>query len=185
MKKLIRKLRKYFYLIKNVFRRILYKIVYRNQFEMSFNSTVKGKLSIDMLHGGACKIGKYLSSAGPLYIKCVNDGKLTIGKNCYFNHNCSITCGEKIEIGNRCIFANNVVIIDHDHKIVPGHGAEEALVSSPIKLDNSVWCGANVTLLKGIHIGEGSVIAAGAVVRTDIPAHSLAAGVPARVIKEL
>ena len=55
----------------------------------------------------------------------------------------------------------------------------------PIEVGNNVWIGARVTLLPGVHIGEGSVIAAGAVVTKDIPAHVLAAGVPARVVRPI
>lgn len=49
-------------------------------------------------------------SRGPLYLKSVNGGKMTIGENIFFNHNCSLTCAESIVIGNHCMFANNLVM---------------------------------------------------------------------------
>lgn len=78
----------------------------------------------------------------------------------------------------------NVVIVDHDHK-VSRKGVKSDLVSAPIVIGNSVWIGANVTILKGVNIGEGAVIAANSVVRNDVAPHSLAEGVPARFIKEI
>ena len=82
------------------------------------------------------------------------------------------------------MFANNLVIVDHDHKY-SSSGITGELVSNEINIGNNVWCGANVTILKGVHIGDGAVIAAGAVVNRDVPAHTVVGGVPARVLKEI
>ncbi|WP_219937762.1 DapH/DapD/GlmU-related protein [Succinivibrio faecicola] len=54
---------------------------------------------------------------GPIYIKCEKGAKLSIGNNVFFNHNCSITAHSSISIGDGCNIANNVVIVDHNHKI--------------------------------------------------------------------
>lgn len=121
-------------------------------------------------------------SRGPLYLKSVDGGKITIGENVFFNHNCSLTCAGSIEIGNHCMFANNLVIIDHDHEIGKD-GVTGTLASKAIIIEDRVWCGANVTITKGIHIGTGAVIGAGAVVVNDVEAHSIVAGVPAKKIK--
>ena len=85
-------------------------------------------------------------------------------------------------IGDNCMFANNLVIIDHDHKILKD-GVAGALVSEPIIIEERVWCGANVTITKGVHIGRGAVIGANAVVVKDVKAYSTVAGVPAKKIK--
>lgn len=111
-------------------------------------------------------------TTGPFYIKCASNANIKIGSRCFFNHNVSITCVEQIKIGNNCNFANNVVIVDYDHKL-SSLGVIDGLNSKPIKIGNNVWCGANVTLLKGITIGDGAVIAAGAVVNKDIPCYEL------------
>nr|WP_308623742.1 acyltransferase [uncultured Eisenbergiella sp.] len=81
------------------------------------------------------------------------------------------------------MFANNLVIVDHDHSIENG-AVSENLLSEPITIGDNVWIGANVTILKGVTIGNGSIIAAGAVVNKDIPAHSIFAGAPAKCISE-
>ena len=86
-------------------------------------------------------------------------------------------------IGNQCMFANNFVVVDHDHDRKDGKILKE-LVSAPVKIGNNVWCGANVTVLKGVTIGDGAVIAAGSVVNRDVAAYSVVAGVPARKISK-
>ena len=108
-------------------------------------------------------------------------GNLSIGENVFFNHNCSITCADKIKIGNHCMFANNFVIVDHDHE-VGENGVTGDLTAKPIVIEDRVWCGANVTIVKGVHIGAGAVIAAGAVVIKDVPKRAVVAGVPGKVI---
>ena len=122
-------------------------------------------------------------TAGPFYIKCTDKAEITIGDNCFFNHNCSLTAAENIVIGNQCMFANNFVVVDHDHDRKDGKILKE-LVSAPVKIGNNVWCGANVTVLKGVTIGDGAVIAAGSVVNRDVAAYSVVAGVPARKISK-
>lgn len=83
---------------------------------------------------------------------------------------------------NCCMFANNLVIIDHDH-IIGTNGVTGELITKPIVIEKCVWCGANVTITKGVHIGAGAVIAAGAVVTKDVPEKAVVAGVPARIIR--
>lgn len=58
-----------------------------------------------------------------------------------------------------------------------------ALIAKPVTIEDRVWCGANVTITKGVHIGKGAIVAAGAVVTKDVPARALVAGVPAKIIR--
>lgn len=145
-------------------------------------NSIRGEFKIEIKGDGHISVGRFLMSRGPLYLKSVNGGKMTIGENVFFNHNCSLTCAESIMIGNNCMFANNLVIIDHDHEIGKD-GVMETIISKPIIIEDRVWCGANVTITKGVHIGIGAVIGANAVVINDVEAHSIVAGVPARKIK--
>ena len=121
-------------------------------------------------------------SRGPLYLKCTEGGHIEIGERTFFNNNCSITAAKNIKIGSHCMFANNLVIVDHDHKY-SSSGITGELVSNEINIGNNVWCGANVTILKGVHIGDGAVIAAGAVVNRDVPAHTVVGGYPPQTMK--
>lgn len=103
----------------------------------------------------------------------VENGKLKIGDKCFFNGNVSITCIDEVSIGNGCQFANNLVIVDHDHNYKAQGEGDKTLVSSPVKIGNNVWIGANCTVLRGSVIGDNAVIAAGSVVMGTIPENTL------------
>ena len=145
-------------------------------------NSIRGSFQPEVVGDGHIVIGNFLMSRGPIYLKSVDGGQLSIGDSVFFNHNCSITCAERITIGNHCMFANNLVIVDHDHQ-VNEEGVTGSLISKPVIIEDHVWCGANVTITKGVHIGTGAVIAAGAVITKDVPAGALVGGVPARIIR--
>lgn len=159
-------------------------IAYRNRVKMHVLNAIHGKIYIH-LHGrgGNLSVGKFLMTNGPMYIDIGESANLTIGDRVFFNHNCSITCNQNISIGNNCMFANNLVIVDHDHKISNTEISGDEFVVNKVSIGNNVWCGANVVVTKGVNIGDGAVIAAGSVVTKNIPPHCLAAGVPAKIIK--
>jgi acetyltransferase-like isoleucine patch superfamily enzyme len=113
-------------------------------------------------------------------------GRLEIGDRVFINHGSSISAHTLVRIGNDCKIGEHGIVLDCDfHELEHpthdgGHGE-----SRPVVLEDAVWLGARVTVLKGVTIGRGSVIAAGSVVTRDIPAGVLAGGVPARVLRPL
>lgn len=114
------------------------------------------------------------------YIQMNENAKLTIGDGGYFNHGTAIQCSSEITIGDHVFVAPNVAIQDYDEHIVLKEGYEP---SKPIHIGNHVWIGKNATILKGVTIGDHSIIAAGAIVTKDVPPHCLVGGVPAKVIE--
>ena len=111
----------------------------------------------------------------------VNKGASFIYKSGYVNYETVIACFNKIEIGENVIIGERVQIRDsNNHEICyPGYK-----VSSPIRICNNVWIGLGAKILSGVTIGEGAIIAAGAVVTKDVPPHSLVGGCPAKILKE-
>ena len=109
-------------------------------------------------------------------------GVLLLGNKSYMNASL-ISCSLSISIGDDCAIAGNVLIQDSDfHAVIDEFGSEKK-VSKPITIGNHVWICAKATILKGVTIGDGAIIAAGAVVTQDVPAHALVAGNPAKIIK--
>ena len=97
----------------------------------------------------------------------------------FINSNCEIRCSESISIGENVAIAPEVIIRDSDdHQIV---GSKK---TSPINIGNHVWIGTRAMILKGVSIGDNSVIAAGSIVTHDVPSNCLVAGVPAIIKKE-
>ncbi len=160
---------------------LIFKIVFGRRLKVTFLNSFEGKIhfSIDSL--GKISIQKNLMVRGPLYLRSFEKGYLVIGKYVFFNHNCSITVMKNVQIGDHCMFGNNLVIVDHDH--ISSFQNDNAYESDEVVIGNHVWCGANVTILKGVHIGDGAIIAAGAVVNKDIPSGEIWGGNPAKKIK--
>ncbi len=98
----------------------------------------------------------------------------------FFNSNIKIRCHNKIEIGSGVAISHDVTIMDSDAHEILENGYKK---SQPIVIGNNVWIGTRATILKGVTIGDGAIIAAGAVVTKDVPAHSLVGGVPAKILK--
>ena len=107
----------------------------------------------------------------------VNTGaRLRLGSG-YINNGTRLACFSEITIGDDCAISENVVIRDSDN-----HAVEDGKpMSAPIDIGNHVWVGIGAIILKGVTIGDGAVVAAGAVVTRDVPPNSLVAGVPAVV----
>ncbi len=109
--------------------------------------------------------------------------KLILG-NCYLNYNCTIICSEQIEIGDGTAIAPDVLIRDSDDHYLLNELGQKMYNTKPIKIGQGCWIGSRTIILKGVTIGDNCVVAAGSVVTKDIPANCLAAGVPAKVIRE-
>ena len=98
----------------------------------------------------------------------------------YINYNSNISCYESIKIGKNVYIGEGATIRDSDSHLVVYEGY---IMTKPIVISDNVWIGLNATILKGVTVGEGAVIAAGAVVTKDVPPYSMVAGVPAKVVK--
>ena len=116
-------------------------------------------------------------------IVVANGGRLQLGRNSYMNASL-IQCASTIAIGDGCAIAGDVLIQDTDFHSVLDENGNEKERAKPITIGNHVWICAKATVLKGVTIGDGAIVAAGAVVTKDVPAHALVGGNPARVIKE-
>ena len=107
----------------------------------------------------------------------IDDALIKIGHHCGFS-GVSIVANTKVLIGNNVIVGANTIIGDRD-----GHNEIYASNSRPILIEDHVWIGMNVIILKGVHIGANSIIAAGAVVTKNIPANEIWGGNPAKFLK--
>lgn len=99
----------------------------------------------------------------------------------FFNSNVKVRCKDRIKIGNNVAISHDVTIMDSDAHQVKYDGYK---ITNPIEIGNNVWIGSKALILKGVKIGDGAIIAAGSVVTKDVPANSMVAGVPAKVIKQ-
>lgn len=108
---------------------------------------------------------------------------LHFGKRVFVNSGCKFQDQGGITIGDDVLVGHNCVIATLNHEPNPDRRAD--MIPAPVNIGNKVWIGANVTILPGVSIGEGAIIAAGAVVNKDVPPRTVVGGVPAKVLKQL
>ncbi|WP_305067252.1 acyltransferase [Mangrovivirga halotolerans] len=111
-----------------------------------------------------------------------NNAKLIVGQNSRIN-GCHISVTGLVEIGENVRVSPYVLILDDDFHDIHNHF--EKGVQLPVIIEDDVWIASKAIILKGVRIGKGAVIAAGAVVTKDVPPYTVAAGVPAKIIKHI
>ncbi len=111
--------------------------------------------------------------------------RLIVGDHVFLGAGCEFDFKRGITVGSHCLIASGCYFIDHDHQTTRRDlpmGQQTGGPEAPVVLENDVWVGANVVILKGVTIGRGAIVAAGAVVTDSIPPYEIWGGVPARKI---
>lgn len=119
----------------------------------------------------------------PFY--CDYGYNIHVGKGFFANYNCTILDVAPVRFGDNCLLAPNVAIYTAGHPIHPVSRNSAYEYGIEVNIGNNVWIGGNAVICPGVTIGDNCVIGAGSVVTKDIPAWSVAAGNPARVIKTI
>jgi acetyltransferase-like isoleucine patch superfamily enzyme len=134
---------------------------------------------------GRLILGKWVHLGVGTALRC-HEGTLSLGDKSNLARHISVNCYLDVEIGDSALIADNVYISDFDHRFddlaVPIK--DQGIAKSRVRIGRDVWLGTKVTVCRGVVIGEGTVVGANAVVTNDLPAFSVAVGVPARVIKD-
>lgn len=149
------------------------KVFYPKHTSIGKGTISDAKIHLMMYKHGSLIIGDQLSVRRRLELRC--SGKITIGKGCFFNNDCSITAMKSVKIGDHCVFGESVKIYDHNHRfnesgrliVQQGFKADEVIIGS------NVWIGSHVTILKGVHIGDNCVIGANCVIAQSISANTV------------
>ena len=133
------------------------------------------------------EIGRGTVIAGALDLVGHTDPRrnFSIGEHGFVNAGCHVDASARVTIGDHVAIARDVLIITHTHAVGSAGRRAAELVSSPVHVGNGCWIGARVTVLPGVTIGDGAVVAAGAVVVDDVPPDAVVAGVPSRVVRRL
>lgn len=117
----------------------------------------------------------------PFYTDCGKN--IHIGKNVFINMGCKFQDQGGIFIDDGALIGHNVVLATLNHAMEPERRGD--MLPAPIHIGKRVWIGANAAVLPGVTIGDGAVVAAGAVVTKDVPANTVVGGVPAKVIHSI
>lgn len=123
--------------------------------------------------------------AGARICACNESAQVSIGKNTTFGYHSHLFASAGVKIGDNCLIAPFVYIVDSDHGIEKGTLInQQANQSEAIEIGSDVWIGTGAKILKGVTIGDGAVIAAGALVKENVEPYKIVGGVPAKVISE-
>lgn len=122
------------------------------------------------------------------YLTASQGASISIGEGSYLSHEVKINSRASISIGKNVLIASQVFIMDYDgHSIISlasNNQRQPEIRGKPIIIENNVWIGTKVTILKGVRIGAGSIVGANSCVVSDVPPHTIVAGNPAKVVKE-
>ena len=133
---------------------------------------------------GRLVLGRWVHIGSGNSIRC-HEGTLRIGDKCVFGKDNTVNAYLDVEFGAATIVADWVYVCDFDHVFddVTVPIKDQGIVKSPVRIGPDVWLGTKVTVVRGVTVGQGCVVAANAVVNRDLPAYSVAVGVPARVVR--
>jgi len=137
---------------------------------------------------GRLEIGEGVLLEPGVWITAPGAARVRIGSGTFLNLGVMVASLELVEIGEHCMFANCCFVSDSGHRFDDPHTPvpwQGFTTKGPTRVGDNVWCGAHVVITSGVSIGERCVIGANSVVTQDIPAYSIVAGAPARVLRTI
>lgn len=163
-----------------------YKLFMRKRLIINGIPRLSCKASIRYRNGSRITLNKGSYFAEGTLLRVTENAEFSMGVNSGFNSYCVITCRDKIEIGDNVMFGPFVTIHDHDHVYkTKGSMKTSGYVTKPIVIEDDVWVGGNVVILKGVTIGKGSVIAAGTVVTKEVPPYTVVYNKKEMIVKQI
>jgi acetyltransferase-like isoleucine patch superfamily enzyme len=143
---------------------------------------------LEALREGRLEVGPHTLLEPGVWITAPDEARVRIGGGTFLNLGVMVAAVSLVEIGSHCMFANGCFVTDANHRFddsmrpITWQGFTS---KGPTRVGDNVWCGANVVITSGVTIGERCVIGANSVVTTDVPAGSIAAGAPAKVLRAI
>jgi len=144
--------------------------------------------ALEMLREGRLQVGAEAHFEPNVWLTGGDAGRIRIGAGTYLNLGVQIAAVDLVEIGDHCMFANGAFVTDGNHRFddptmpITWQGFT---TKGPTRIGDNVWCGANVVITSGVTIGDRCVIGANSVVTESLPPNTIAAGVPAKAIREI
>ena len=143
---------------------------------------------LEAFREGRLEIGPQTLLEPHVWLTAPGRARIRIGSGTFLNIAVMVASLELVEIGDHCMFANGCFVTDSSHRFDDPHLPvtwQGFTSKGPTRIADNVWCGAGVVITSGVTVGERCVIGANSVVTSDIPAFSVAAGVPARVLRQI
>jgi acetyltransferase-like isoleucine patch superfamily enzyme len=141
-------------------------------------------VQLEIGRGAALRIGRWAWIGHGSKIR-VHEGEVLIGAKTVMGQECTISAYQHVEIGRECIVADRVMLIDFDHGVVEVERPIrlQGIYKRDIRVGHNVWIGYGACVLRGVSVGNNSILGTSAVVTQDVPENAVVAGIPARVIR--
>jgi acetyltransferase-like isoleucine patch superfamily enzyme len=142
------------------------------------------KLELHIERGGEIRFGRFVWIGDGTKIRC-HEGLVEIGEKSVLGQECTISAYQRVRIGEQCVIADRTMFIDFDHGVVEVERPIrlQGIYKRDVEVGNNVWIGYGACILRGVRVGDNSVIGTNAVVTKDVPANAVVAGIPARIIR--
>ena len=141
-------------------------------------------LELEIGRQGRVDFGRFVWIGDGTKVRC-HEGRVEIGEKTVMGQECTISAYQHVSIGEQCILADRVMLIDFDHNVaeVERPIRVQGIYKRDVRVGNNVWIGHAAQIMRGVSVGDNAIVGAGAVVTKDVPANAVVGGVPARVLR--
>jgi acetyltransferase-like isoleucine patch superfamily enzyme len=142
------------------------------------------RLHLQSAKGAEIRFGRLCWIGDGTKIRC-HEGVVEIGAKTVFGQECTISAYRHVRIGEQCVIADRVMLIDFDHGVTEVERAirHQGIYTREVIVGSNVWIGYGACILRGVRVGDNAIIGTNSVVTRDVPANAVVGGVPAKVIR--
>ena len=141
-------------------------------------------LELQIAPRGRVDFGRFVWLGHGTKIRC-HEGRVEIGPKTVLGQECTISAYGRVRIGEQCVIADRAMFIDFDHGVVEVDRPirKQGIYTRDVVVGSNVWIGYGACILRGVRVGDNSIIGTNSVVTKDVPANAVVAGIPARIIR--
>jgi acetyltransferase-like isoleucine patch superfamily enzyme len=141
-------------------------------------------LELQIAPRGRVEFGRFVWIGHGSKIRC-HEGVVEIGAKTVMGQECTISAYRRVRIGEQCVIADRAMFIDFDHGVVEVERPirKQGIYMRDVEVGSNVWIGYGACILRGVRVGDNSIVGTNSVVTRDVPANAVVAGIPARVIR--
>jgi acetyltransferase-like isoleucine patch superfamily enzyme len=141
-------------------------------------------LELEIGRNGKLDFGRFVWIGDGTKIRC-HEGRVEIGAKTVMGQECTISAYQHVRIGEQCVIADRAMFIDFDHGVVEVERPirVQGIYKRDVEVGSNVWIGYGACILRGVSVGDNSIVGTNSVVTRDVPANAVVAGIPARVIR--
>jgi acetyltransferase-like isoleucine patch superfamily enzyme len=141
-------------------------------------------LELQIARRGRIEFGRFVWLGHGTKIRC-HEGLVEIGPKTVLGQECTISAYGRVRIGEQCVIADRAMFIDFDHGVVEVERPirKQGIYTRDVVVGSNVWIGYGACILRGVQVGDNSIVGTNSVVTKDVPANAVVAGIPAKVIR--